>query len=192
MVHSLTKYLSGHNDVIGGAIIGRELEKFGLWDWRRRMGSIISPFAAFLITRGLKTLQLRVKKHCENAQVVAEFLSEHPKVSEVQYPGLEDSPYHKIAKELFGNLFGGVVGFKVKGGRTAVKKLLNSLEIIFPSPSLGGTESLLSYPTKSAAKTMTEERRTSLGITQNFLRFAAGLEDDKNIIEDLDTALGRI
>jgi len=192
VVHSLTKYLAGHNDVIGGAIIGKDLETFNLWDWRRKLGSIIQPLESFLITRGLKTLELRVKKHCENAQAVAEFLYEHPKVKEVLYPGLSDSPYHRVAKKLFGNLFGGVVSFKIKGKEEEVRKVLNTLKLVFPSPSLGGPESLISWPIISAAKNMPKERREVLGITGNLLRLSVGLENLEDIIEDLDRALNSI
>ncbi len=188
VVHSLTKYLAGHNDVLGGAIIG-DLGPFDLWNWRRKLGSILQPFEAFFIARGLKTFELRMKQHCKNAQRVAEFLSEHSAIEDVLYPGLSGSMDHNTAKKLFGNYFGGVVSFRIKGEEETVRKLLNNFEYISPSPSLGGPESLISCPVISAAKTMPKERREILGITDNLLRLSVGLEHVEDILEDLDSAL---
>ncbi len=193
VVHSLTKYLAGHNDVIAGAIIGDKSRIQDLWDWRRKLGSIIAPLEAFLVLRGLKTLELRVLKHCQNALAVAEFLKEHPRVKEVYYPGLPDSPYHNIAKRLFkGRGYGGVVSFKIKGGSTEVTKIMRRLKIIKAAPSLGGPESLMTYPIISAAKTIPEDLRKALGITEDLIRLSVGLEDLDDIIEDLDQALKAI
>ncbi len=193
VVHSATKYLAGHNDVVAGVIIGSRDLVMEVWDWRRKLGTIISPFDAFLVLRGLKTLEIRVRKHCKNALAIAEFLKEHPKIEEVLYPGLPDSPYHKIAKKLFKEgLFGGVVSFKVKGGLEEAMKVMMSTKIIRPAPSLGGTESLITCPALSAAARLSPELRKELGITENLLRLAVGLEDVNDLIEDLDNALRNI
>ncbi|MHA1593507.1 MAG: cystathionine gamma-synthase family protein [Candidatus Baldrarchaeia archaeon] len=191
VIHSATKYLAGHNDVIAGVIVGpRRLISDILWDWRRLLGCIISPFDAFLVLRGLKTLELRVKKHCENAKAVAEFLNEHPKVSEVLYPGLPDNKYHGIARRLFSNgMYGGVVSFRVKGNMNSVIRVMSALKMIKISPSLGGTESIMTYPIVTGAATMPPEIREELGITEDLLRLSVGLEDVNDIIEDLDRAL---
>lgn len=192
VIHSLTKYLAGHNDVVGGAVISGRERILHMWDWRRMLGSILPPFEAFLIIRGLKTFELRMEKHCKNAQIIAEYLEDHPKIREVLYPGLPSNRYHNLASKLFEKGFGGVVSFRVKGGEGEVKRLMNSLEIIKPAPSLGGAESILAYPIISAALTMPEEVREKLGITEDLLRLSVGLEDIEDLIEDIDRALNNI
>ncbi|WP_457754074.1 cystathionine gamma-synthase family protein [Thermococcus sp.] len=189
VIHSLTKYIAGHNDVLSGSIIWKKSEfSEMLWHWRRRLGGIIQPFEAWLVKRGLKTLEVRFKKQSKSALAIAEFLCEHPKVEHVMYPGLKSDPYHSMAIKLFKRkLFGGVVSFEIKEDS---KKFLSSLRLIFPSPSLGGTESLASSPVISAAKTMSEEHRRILGITPHLIRLSVGLEDVNKLIEDLDRALG--
>ncbi len=191
VVHSLTKYIAGHNDVLGGALVWGALEGEELWHWRRRLGSIIQPLDAWLTIRGVKTLELRFERQSKNALAIAEFLSEHPKVKAVHYPGLRDDEYHGIARKLFERpLFGGVVSFRHAGGKNGAKDFLCSLRRVFPSPSLGGVESLASYPIISAAKTMPSERRELLGITADLIRLSVGIEDLDTLIEDLDRALG--
>ena len=192
VIHSATKYLSGHNDVVAGTAAGGRKEIKELWDWRRKLGTILSPIDAYLTLRGLKTLELRVRRHCESAQAVAEFLKEHPKVKQVRYPGLPDDEGYSVAKRLLKGGFGGMVSFRVRGGRREVLKLMKSLKVVKPAPSLGGPESLLSYPVISAAATMSEEERVKLGITEELLRLSVGLEDLHDIIEDLDRALNAI
>ena len=190
-VHSLTKYIAGHNDVLGGAVVWGTLEGEELWHWRRRLGSILQPLEAWLVTRGMKTLEMRFERQSKNALAIAECLSEHPRIREVHYPGLKGDPYHETARKLFERpLFGGVVSFKHAGGKEGAKRFLCSLGRIFPSPSLGGVESLASYPVISAAKTMPRERRELLGITDDLIRLSVGLEDVEALIEDIDSALG--
>ena len=190
VIHSLTKYLAGHNDVISGALIGWRELVMELWDWRRKLGCIASPFDAYLVLRGLKTLELRVRRHSESAVAVAEFLAEHPRVEEVLYPGLSDSEYHDLAMKLFRDgLCGGVVSFKVRGGFEEALEVLRRVRLIRPSPSLGGPESLMIVPVTSVAARMPPEVRKELGITENLLRLSVGLEDVEDIIEDLDRAL---
>lgn len=191
VVHSVTKYLSGHNDVIAGAICcDRKTIVENLWDWRRRLGSILQPFEAFLVIRGISTLSVRFERQCRNALEIAEFLEDHPKILEVRYPGLKSSESYSVAKKLFEkNLYGGVVTFRVKGGRKDVMKVLRKVKVIKPSPSLGGVESLLTYPVISAAKLIAPEDREKLGITDNVLRLSVGLEDVEDLKEDLDQAL---
>jgi len=189
-LNSATKYLAGHNDVLAGTISGDcETIAGKLWDWRRRLGSILQPFDAFLVIRGLKTFPLRFRRQCATAQAIAEFLEDHPKVEEVRYPGLKSHESHALARKLLKGLYGGVVTFKVKGGREEAFKVLRGVKIIKPSPSLGGVESLLAYPVLSAAKLIPPEDRAALGITDNTLRLSVGLEDLEDLKSDLDNAL---
>jgi cystathionine gamma-synthase len=191
-VHSVTKYIGGHNDMVGGAIaLNDPLDLVELWEFRRRLGSIMGPFEAFLALRGVSTLKVRFDVQCRNALTLAEFLSDHPKVEAVYYPGLEDSPYRKTADALFleKGLYGGVLSFKVKGGKSKAIEVLRKIKLIKPSPSLGGTESLLNYPITSASKTISPAVRKELGITENLLRLALGLEDVEDLRGDLEQAL---
>jgi cystathionine gamma-synthase len=191
-VHSVTKYIGGHNDMVGGAIaLNDPLDLVELWEFRRRLGSIMGPFEAFLALRGVSTLKVRFDVQCRNALTLAEFLRDHPKVEAVYYPGLKDSPYRKTADALFleKGLYGGVLSFKVKGGKSKAIEVLRRIKLIKPSPSLGGTESLLNYPITSASKTISPAVRKELGITENLLRLALGLEDIEDLQGDLEQAL---
>jgi cystathionine gamma-synthase len=191
-VHSVTKYIGGHNDMVGGAVaLNDPLDLVELWEFRRRLGSIMGPFEAFLALRGVATLKVRFDVQCRSALALAEFLSDHPKVEAVYYPGLRDSPYRKTADGLFleKGLYGGVLSFKVKGGKAKAIEVLRKIKLIKPSPSLGGTESLLNYPITSASKTISPAVRKELGITENLLRLALGLEDLEDLQGDLEQAL---
>jgi len=190
VIHSTTKYLAGHNDVVGGVAAGRRNLVEYLWDWRRKMGSIQHPFEAYLTIRGMKTFPIRFEKQCRNAQVVAEFLEDHPRVEEVMYPGLSSSPYYTIASRIFERkLFGAVVSFRVRGGKYEALRFLRRLKIITPSTSFGGVESTISIPMLSAAKYIPPEDAKLLGISSNLLRLSVGIEDVEHLIEDLDRAL---
>ena len=191
-VHSVTKYIGGHNDLVGGAVaLNDPIDLVELWEFRRRLGSIMGPFEAFLALRGVATLKVRFDVQCKNALALAKFLGDHPKVEAVYYPGLKDSPYHKTANKLFleRGLYGGVLSFKVKGGKQKAIDVLKKTRVVKPSPSLGGTESLLNYPITSASKTISPAVRKELGISQNLLRLALGLEDLEDLQADLDQAL---
>jgi len=192
-VHSVTKYIGGHNDLVGGAVaLNDPIDLVELWDFRRRLGSIMGPFEAFLALRGVSTLKVRFDVQCKNALALAKFLDDHPKVEAVYYPGLKDNPYHKTANKLFleKGLYGGVLSFKVKGGKSKAIDVLKKIRLVKPSPSLGGTESLLNYPITSASKTISPAVRKELGITENLLRLALGLEDFQDLRADLEQALG--
>ena len=194
VLESVTKYIAGHNDVLGG-IVASDLKTIDdvLWDWRRSLGSVMQADAAYLAIRGLKTLRVRLEKQSRSAQQIAEFLAEHSKVSEVYYLGLPSHPSHDIAKRLLmHNLYGGVISFRIKGGQEAVQKLFKRLKIITPSPSLGGVESLISYPIASSHLYLPEDIRRKLGITEDLVRLSVGLEDVNDLIEDLDNALAGI
>ena len=193
VIHSATKYISGHNDILAGAIVANNTSVIEeMWQWRRRLGTIIQPLDAYLVLRGIKTMDLRVKKHCDNAMAIADYLSNHSKIKEVYYPGLKQSPYHGLASRMFNGLYGGIVSFKVKGGKEEVRAFLNSLKIIKPAPSFGGPESLIMYPITSAAQPIPEEYKAKLGIDESLLRLSVGLEDVEDIVNDLDNALKQI
>lgn len=191
VVHSLTKYIAGHNDVIGGGLVLRDSEFLGLlWNYRRMLGTIIQPWDSYLCIRGAKTLVPRFERSSQSALVVAEYLVEHPRISRVLYPGLGASPYRDVADRLFSRrMYGAVLSFEVKGGMDEAVKVLRRVRVIKPSPSLGATESLLSYPILSAAKGLPGDVRKLLGITEGLLRLSVGLEDVEDILEDLSQAL---
>lgn len=190
VIHSTTKYLAGHNDVVGGVAAGPTKEIESLWEWRRMLGTTQAPFEAYLTIRGIKTLEVRFEKQCRTAAAVAEYLADHPRVEEVMYPGLSTDPYNSIAKKLFSKqLYGAVLSFKVKGSQDEAVKILKKLKVITPSPSLGGTESLITLAAASAARYIPPEDRKALGISDNLLRLSIGLEDPEELIEDLGRAL---
>ncbi len=192
VVHSTTKYLSGHNDALGGAIVSNDVELLKkIWDWRRMLGTTQQPFEAFLTIRGVKTLSVRFERQCRTAREIAEYLRDHPRVEEVHYPGLKTDPYHSVARKIFSkDLYGAVISFKIKGGFDEARKFISRLKIIRPAPSLGGTESLISLPVVSAAKWISENDRRRLGITENLVRLSIGLEDPEDLKQDLSNALG--
>jgi len=187
VVESATKYLGGHNDVIGGVLSGKKERMADFWEWRRNLGGSLDPLAAFLIIRGLKTLKLRVECQNKGAQEVAEFLEGHTKVKRVFYPGLKSSQFNKLASRLMPG-FGGVVSFEVENGEKALR-LLTSLSFIKTAPSLGGAETLITHPVSSSHKSIDPAERKELGIEEGLLRLSIGLEEIDDILEDLDKAL---
>ncbi|MGC9129992.1 MAG: cystathionine gamma-synthase family protein [Pyrobaculum sp.] len=190
VVHSTTKYIGGHNDVVGGvAVVSRRELLEELWIWRAMLGGIMQPFEAYLTLRGVKTLFVRFERQCKTAMEVAQFLEGHGKVSEVIYPGLPSHPHHSTAKRLFGDKFGAVVSFRLRGGRDAAIKFFKALRLITPGPSLGGVESIATYPIASAASPIPDEEKKMLGITEDLVRLSIGLEEPEDLIEDLDRAL---
>jgi len=190
VVESATKYLGGHNDVIGGVLAGRKELLSMLWEWRRNLGGSLDPFAAYLIIRGLKTLSLRVAEHNRSAQSIAEWLKKHPAVNNVHYPGLLSSRHHERASRLMEG-FGGVVAFEVGSGEKAMN-LLKSLAFIKTAPSLGGAETLITHPVSSSHRSISAEERHELGIADGLLRLSVGLEGAEEIIADLEIALSKL
>jgi len=193
VVHSATKYLNGHGDVIAGFVVGKtdfinEVRMFGLKDMT---GAVLDPFAAFLILRGLKTLELRMQRHCESADKIAKFLAKHPAVEKVYYPGLRDHPGHKIAAKQMKD-FGGMISFEVKGGKEAGVKLVDSLKLITVAVSLGDAESLIEHPASMTHSTYTPEELEASGIAPGLIRLSVGLENVEDIIADLDQALAKL
>ena len=193
VVHSATKYLNGHGDVIAGFVVGKadfigEVRMFGLKDMT---GAVMDPFAAYLILRGLKTLEIRMERHCANAKAIAEFLDQHPAVEKVYYPGLKNHVGHDIAVRQMKD-FGGMLSFEVKGGRAAGTKLVNALHLITVAVSLGDAETLIEHPASMTHSTYTEEELTASGIPGGLIRLSAGLENAEDIIADLEQALAQL
>ena len=193
VVHSATKYLNGHGDVIAGFVVGKadfigEVRMFGLKDMT---GAVMDPFAAYLILRGLKTLEIRMERHCANAKAIAEYLDKHPAVEKVYYPGLKNHVGHDIAVRQMKD-FGGMLSFEVKGGRAAGTKLVNALHLITVAVSLGDAETLIEHPASMTHSTYTEEELAASGIPGGLIRLSAGLENAEDIIADLEQALAQL
>lgn len=190
VVHSTTKFIGGHSDVTGGAVLTNDpdIAEFALKELKLS-GGMPEPFASWLTLRGVKSLQARMRVHCESAQRIAEFLAAHPKIAHVHYPGLPDHPGHALAARQMGGRFGGVVSFEVQGGREAASRFAHQARLFHIGASLGGVESLLSYPPLFSHAGMTEAERVQRGIVPGLLRASVGLEDVEDLIEDLDQAL---
>lgn len=193
VVHSATKYLNGHGDVIAGFVVGNkelitEVKLFGIKDMT---GSVLGPTEAHLIIRGLKTFEIRMQRHCENAMKVAEYLNAHPKVSKVYYPGLKDHEGYEIAKKQMTG-FGGIMSFELKGGFEAGKTLLNNVEMCALAVSLGDTETLIQHPASMTHSAYTSEELKEAGIPEGLVRLSVGLENIEDIIADLDKALEKV
>jgi methionine-gamma-lyase len=190
VVHSATKYIGGHSDVVAGAIIGSK----ELVDTARGVlkltGAILGPFDAWLLIRGLKTMALRVARQNETAQKLAEFLCKRPEVSQVFYPGLPDHPNHHVARHQMSG-FGGVLSFELKGGIEAGRQLMNSVQLCTLAVSLGGVETLIEHPASMTHAKVPRDVREKAGITDGLVRLAVGVEDVEDIIEDLAQALDR-
>ena len=190
VVHSATKYLNGHGDVIAGFVVGKKefIDQVRLFGVKDMTGAVLSPFDAYLILRGMKTLQIRMDKHSKNALEVAKFLEGHKNVIKVNYPGLESFPQRELAKKQM-DLPGGMIAFEVKGGLEAGKKLLNSLELCTLAVSLGDCETLIQHPASMTHSPYTAEERAEAGISDGLIRISVGLEDPEDIIDDLKQGL---
>ena len=193
VVHSATKYLNGHGDVIAGFVVVteafiNEVKMFGLKDMT---GATLGPFEAFLIMRGLKTMEIRMERHCENAKKVAEYLVKQEKVERVYYPGLETHPGYEIAKKQMQD-FGAMISFEVKGGKEGGMKFVNSLSMIPIAVSLGDAETLVQHPASMTHSVYTEEELKAAGISAGLIRLSAGLENAEDIIADLELGFSRI
>ncbi len=188
VIHSGTKYLGGHNDLLSGVLLGRKELTVPVREYLKITGGCIDPHSSYLLIRGLKTFELRMQRHNENGQRVAEFLEKHPKVKRVYYPGLKSHPHHDIAKKQMKG-FGGVVTFEVKDDTKYVLDVLSKLNVICIGPSLGGAESLITHPATVSYYKNTREERLALGIKDGLIRLAVGIENAEDIIEDLRQAL---
>ena len=191
VIHSATKYFGGHNDLLAGVTLGGHALLDELYRMQRMIGAIPGPFTCFLLERGLKTFGLRMEQHNRSGLAVARMLESHPKVQKVWYPGLASHPDHAIAKEQMRG-FGSVITFLVQGGDRETRRFIDSLELFLITPSLGGSESLVTQMSVMSFFDYPEEYRRSIGIVDNLVRLALGLEDEDDLIADLRQALDRI
>lgn len=192
VVHSLTKYINGHSDVVGGAIMLNEKETYDkLWYLQNSIGPSQSPFDSWLVLRGIKTLALRMQAHAKNAMEIATYLENHPKIDRVIYPGLASHPQHDLAKSQMCG-FGGMMSIYIKGDLSKTKTFLEKVNLFVLAESLGGVESLIEHPAIMTHASVPVEDRNKLGITDNFVRISVGIEDVDDLKEDLSVALDAI
>ncbi|KAH7826332.1 Methionine gamma-lyase 2 [Monocercomonoides exilis] len=191
VAHSLTKYINGHGDVVGGVVTCKTPEiATAVRNWRKDTGSILGPFDAWLVIRGLRTLPVRMERHNKNAKAVAEFLRSRPEVSKVMYPGFEDFPHHDVAvKQMREGCYGSTFSFCMKGGYDAAKKLLENLHLCTVAVSLGNTDTLIEHPASMTHASVPEELMKKQGLTKDLIRISVGLENVDEIIDDLKHGL---
>jgi cystathionine gamma-lyase len=191
VAHSCTKYIGGHSDVIGGVLVVKDAVLADKLRFiQNAVGAVPGPWDCFLLLRSTKTLHVRVERHCENAQRIAAFLAQHPKVEKVYYPGLESHPQHQIAKKQMRG-FGGMISMVVKGGLPAAKSFLEKVQLFSLGESLGGVESLIEHPAIMTHASIPAENRAKLGIVDGLVRLSVGIEDVDDLIADLTNALGK-
>ncbi|MGL5793941.1 MAG: trans-sulfuration enzyme family protein, partial [Waterburya sp.] len=189
VVHSTTKYLAGHSDIIGGAVITSNEQLYNqLKFYQNAIGAVPSPFDSWLVLRGIKTLAVRMREHEKNALFLAKFLAQHPKVEQVYYPGLPSHEQYHLAKTQMSG-FGGMISLTLKGGFSEVEKFVARLKFFLLAESLGGVESLLCYPAKMTHASLPEAERIERGITNNLVRLSVGIEAQKDLQADLEEAL---
>jgi cystathionine beta-lyase/cystathionine gamma-synthase len=189
VVHSTTKYLSGHNQIIGGMVVTNDEKLFEQLKFvQKSIGAVSSPFDCWLTLLGLKTLPLRMEKHSTNGQAVAEFLESHPKVSKTIYPGLPGHPQHEIAKRQM-KAFSGMISFELEGGLEAGVKLMNSVKLCSLAESLGAVETMITHPASMTHASVPKETREARGLTDGLVRLSVGIEDIEDIIADLEQGL---
>jgi cystathionine beta-lyase/cystathionine gamma-synthase len=190
VMHSATKYLNGHSDVIGGVVVAGSNADLAdrLAFLQNAVGAVPSPFDSFLVTRGLKTLHLRMQRHCENAMAIAQRLERHPCVEKVLYPGLESHPHHALAKQQMHG-FGGMITAILKGDLASTCRFLERCELFALAESLGGVESLIEHPAIMTHASVPPEQRAALGISDTMVRLSVGVEEVEDLIEDLENAL---
>ena len=191
VIHSATKYLSGHGDALAGIIVTSQENKNKLFEMNKLVGAVLGPFEAWLALRGLKTLPLRMKQQCESALRVATWLQSQPRVAKVNYPGLEDHPQHALAERLFeGKGYGGVLSFEIDGaGKAQIYRFMESLTICLPATTLGDIYSLVLHPATSSHRTLSAEERARVGIPDGLVRLSVGIELVEDILADLEFAL---
>lgn len=188
--HSTTKFLNGHGTAIGGVLLGKDLEKMrtSVWKWHVLLGGNSNPFDAFLLTQGMKTLEIRMERHCANAQAVAEFLVKHPAVAQVNFTGLASHPDYELCKKQM-RLPGAVMSFELKDGLEAGKKFINRLQMCVRAISLGTVDTLVSHPASMSHFGIPRDERIKYGITDGLIRMSVGIENIEDILNDLDQAL---
>lgn len=191
VIHSASKYLAGHNDVIAGLSAGGEDHISRVDLMRRTLGTSLDPHAAYLVIRGMKTLKLRMETINRNTMEIAEFLQDHPRVSRVYYPGLSSHPDYEVALRVLRG-FGGVVSFEVRGSQEDALSVIRRTKLIIPAQTLGGVNSVISHPATMSHRTLTPEERKLAGVTDNLLRLSIGIEDAEDLKSDLSTALSSL
>ncbi|MBN2571694.1 MAG: aminotransferase class I/II-fold pyridoxal phosphate-dependent enzyme [Ignavibacteriales bacterium] len=192
VVHSMTKFLNGHADVVAGIIVVKDKETYALFrKTLNQLGGVIDPFNAFLVHRGLKTLSIRLEKQCKSSMKIAEYLEKHPKVEWVMYPGLKSHPEYEIGLKQHKD-HGAMISFELKGGFSAGETMMNSVELCQLAVSLGGVESLIQHPASMTHLSMGKESRKEAGITDGLVRLSVGIENVDDIISDLESALNKI
>ena len=191
--HSTTKFLNGHGTAIGGVLLGKDLTfmKTKAWKWHVLLGGNSNPFDAFLLTNGLKTLEIRMKQHCSNAMQVAHFLEKHPAIAHVNYNGLTSHPDHQTAMKQMKHP-GALMSFELKGGIEAGKKFIDRLQMCVRAVSLGTLDTLISHPASMSHMSIAKEERLKFGITDGLIRLSVGIENIEDILNDLDQALQAI
>lgn len=192
VLHSMTKFLNGHADVVAGIVVVKDEEMYlKMRKTLNQLGGVIDPFNSFLVHRGLKTLSIRMQRHCESSQLIAEYLENHPKVKWVRYPGLKSHPNYQVGlKQHYGP--GGMISFELKGGFKAGEVVMNSVKLSTLAVSLGGVETLIQHPASMTHLSMGAAARKDAGITEGLVRLSVGIENVKDIIEDLEQALAKI
>lgn len=191
-LHSTTKYLGGHSDVVGGALMVNDDDLYGKLKFNQNaIGTIPSPFDSYLVLRGIKTLAVRMERHNSNGQKVAEYLEAHPKISKVNYPGLKSHPQHDLAQRQMSG-FGGMISFELNGDLAKAKAFLERCEIFALAESLGGVESLIEHPARMTHASVPAKEREAIGITDSLIRLSVGIEDIDDLIADLEQALGAV
>lgn len=192
VVHSTTKYINGHSDSVGGAVMLSDEELYGRLKFSQNaIGAILSPFDSYMVLRGIKTLALRMERHSINAMEISSFLEAHPRVRRVYYPGLKSHPQHELAKRQMSG-FGGMLSFEIDGGLDEAKRFLSSVEIFALAESLGGVESLIEHPALMTHASIPREDREKIGITDSLIRVSVGVEHADDLVADLARALGTI
>ncbi|MDP6958738.1 MAG: PLP-dependent transferase, partial [Planctomycetota bacterium] len=189
VIHSTTKYLGGHSDVLGGALLTRDNDIYEqLKFYQNSVGSVPGPLDCFLVLRGTKTLDVRMERHCKNGEAVARFLNDHKEVKSVRYPGLQNDPGYTIAKKQM-SAFGGMVSLELEGGMERNMRFTTKTKVFSLAESLGGVESLLGHPISMTHAAIPKEEREKGGLPDALVRLSVGIEDEADLIEDLDRAI---
>ncbi len=192
VLHSATKYINGHADTVGGILVGsKEFIEKAKKEVLRELGGVIDPFGAWLMIRGLKTLAVRMERHCVNARALAEFLKNHDKVEKVYYPGIPSHKGHEIAKKQMKD-FGGMLSFELKGGREAGEKLMDNLKVMILAVSLGDVGTLVTHPASSTHRQYSKEELKAFGLSEGLVRISVGIENTQDLIDDISQALDKI
>jgi cystathionine beta-lyase/cystathionine gamma-synthase len=191
VIHSATKFIAGHGDVLAGVVVTSVENRVRLFELNKLVGGVLGPFEAWLAMRGLKTLPLRMRQQCENAMQIARWLDGHPRISRVHYPGLPSHPQHRLARRLFGKRgFGGVLSFEIADADQAtVFRFMEALQLCLPATTLGDIYTLVLHPATSSHRSLSDGERAQLGIGAGLVRLSAGIEEAEDIITDLDRAL---